>query len=451
MQGTTLAIGILGAILVLSLSPGRALAAYFAVLVWYPDYLRVSIGTIDISVGRIVVAVLLLRCLFNGRLRGKFVWSRLDTWVAFSMAVYVGMYFITRPLTGLVIENRGGFLVDTSFSYFAARLILTDKKALTSFIKAVSIVLAGLAVLGAIESYTHWQPFLPLRRFRPWDTIVDAQLVEARIRFGLARAAGPFSHSIMFGSCFVMFLPLIWTLRRQRGYWGTLAYPLSMMAVLGALSSMSSGPWGMLIVVIVCMVMERYRHRAKSVLVLFMLMCILVGIVSNRPFYHVLLELSNLGKGDWYQRAKLIDSGIKTIDEWWLAGYGGKDPGWGAAVGEAVTDCNNEFLLKGAQYGMLGVIALTGTLVMAYRGLDRAFKEKEDKELRSLYWAMGCALAGIVVIWQGVSFFGTPVAFFYCLLGMIGSSFALTRQTAARAERIRSVGNSDFMPMHGKA
>jgi hypothetical protein len=448
MQGTTLVIGILGSILVLLLRPAYALAAYFSVLVWYPDYLRVSLGTIDISAGRIVVTVLLLRCLLDDRLRRKFVWSRLDTWVALSMLVYVVMYCITRP-SQESLENRSGFLMDTWFVYLTARLIVTDKTALTSFVKGVGVVLGALAVLGAIEAYSHWQPFLPLRRFRPWDTIVDAQEIEARIRFGLARAVGPFSHSIMFGACFVMFLPLIWALRRQRGNWASLAKLLSAMAVLGALSSMSSGPWGMLIVVILCMAMETYRHRAKGVLALFVLMCILVGIVSNRPFYHVLLELSNLGKGDWYQRAKLIDSGIKTIDEWWLAGYGGKDPGWGAAVGEAVTDCNNEFLLKGVQNGMLGVIALVATLAMAFRGLVRAFKETTDKELRSLYWAMGCALVGVIVIWQGVSFFGTPTALFYCLLGTIGSSIRLAKYVEPHGRTLQIASSNIPVLMYG--
>ena len=432
--------------MVLLLRPGYALAAYFAVLVWYPDYLRVSIGTLDISAGRIVITILLLRCLFNDRLRSKFVWSPLDTWVALSMVVYVVMFCLTRP--GMEsVENRGGFLMDTWLVYLAARLCITDRKAALSTVKLVAVVLVPLAVFGVVEATTGWQLFMGLRQYCPWRT----EFPTYDARWGLTRAWGPSSHPIMFGSCFVMFLPLIWALRRQRGNWASLAKWLSAIAIIGALSSMSSGPWGMLMVVILCMALERYSHRLKTILALFVIMFVLLGIVSNRPFYHVLLEFGNLGKGAWYQRAKLIDVGIERIDEWWLAGYGGKDPGWGPATGMSFTDCNNEFLLKGVQYGMLGVIALAGTLAMAFRGLVRAFKETPDKELRSLYWAMGCALVGVVVIWQGVSFFGQPVALFYCLLGMIGSSFALTRQTAAPAERIRSVGNSDFMPMYGKA
>jgi O-antigen ligase len=108
-----------------------------------------------------------------------------------------------------------------------------------------------------------------------------------------------------------------------------------------------------------------------------------------------------------------------------LAGYGGKDPGWGEAIGKSVTDLNNEFLLAGVQYGILGLIALCVVLVAAFRGLVRAFRETTDEELHSLYWAMGSVLVGVIAIWQGVGFFGQMTTLFYSILGVIGASFSL--------------------------
>jgi len=442
MQGTTLAIGILGSILVLSLRPAYALAAYISALVWYPDYLRVSIGTIDISVGRIVVAALLLRCLCNSRMVRKFVWSRLDTWVTLSMVVYVGMYCLTNPSLQMALENRGGFLIDNWFSYIAARLILTDKGTLTSFVKVTGVVLAALAIFGVIEAYTHWQPFLPLRRFRPWRTH-SGEFV-ARIRWGLARAAGPFSHSIMFGACFAMFLPLIWTLRYQRGYWGKLAYPLSAMAIVGAFSSMSSGSWVMLIAVIFCLVMEKYKHWTKPLFIAMLGWCVVVGIISNRPFYHVLYARANLGSGDWYQRVKLIDSAIEDFGEWWLAGYGGRDPGWGARY-EGPTDTNNEFIKAGIHYGLLGIIALCAVLAAAFRGLIRADRQTADIESKSLYWSLGSALVGVIVVWQGVSFFGQMPMLFYTILGMVGSSLSFAKCATCSSGRALRTRDTDLV------
>ena len=60
MQGVTLTVAIIAAILVLSLRPAYALAAFVASLLYYPYYLTVTIGTVDILVGRVVVSVLLM-------------------------------------------------------------------------------------------------------------------------------------------------------------------------------------------------------------------------------------------------------------------------------------------------------------------------------------------------------------------------------------------------------
>jgi hypothetical protein len=441
MQGTTLAVALIGSILVLLLRPGYALAAYIAALVWYPDYLRITIGTLDISAGRIIVTVLLLRCLCNSKLRRNFVWSRLDTWVTLSMVVYVGVYCITQP-SSVAIENRGGFLMDTWLAYITVRLIVTDKATLISFIKAASIPLAALAILGVVESVTHWKPFAPLFRFCPWRTLSGE--VEGQLRWGLTRATGPFSHSIMFGNCFVMFLPLIWSLRHQRGYWRTLAYVFSGTAIVGALISMSSGPWVAVIVVVFCLTIERYKRWVKLILITLVLACILIQVVSNRPFYRVLADRLNFVGGDWWQRADLIDAAIEDFGQWWLAGYGGKDPGWGSRVGEDVTDVNNEFILKGVQYGILGIIVLCGVLVVAFRGLVHADRQTTDVKLKSMYWSLGSSLVGVITAWQGVNFFGQMNALFYSILGIIGSSFAFAKRDEGSQHRLLDTGNTKY-------
>jgi len=411
MQGVTLTVALVGSVLVLLLRPPYALAAYIAGLIWYPDYLRITIGTLDISAGRIVVTVLLLRCLCSDEIRKNFRWSRLDTLVALSMVVYVGVYCLANPLLSMAFENRAGFLMDTWLAYMAARFIVTDKETLTSFMKVTAVVLVALAILGVAESATGRFFFLGLKRFRPWRTpLGDETIVKAR--WGLGRANGPFSHSIMFGGCFVMFLPLVWALRHHRGYWGKLAYPFSVTAIIGALSSMSSGPWSMLIVTVFCLALEKYKRWAKVVLASFVMLCFVVGAISNRPFYHVLYSYADIVGGDWYQRVKLIDSAIQDFGKWWLAGSGGKDPGWGARY-NAPTDTNNEFIKAGIQYGLLGIITLCAVLAEAFRGLIRASRQTENMELKSLYWAMGCTLAGVIVLWQGVSFFGQMPSIFY--------------------------------------
>jgi len=418
MQSVTLTFALVFSLLVITLRPKYALVAYITSLLWYPSFLAVSIGTIDILVGRIVVTVLLVRCLCNDEIRSKFVWCRLDKLVALSMVVYVSTYFVTvqMPLASL-IENRGAFVLDTWCAYLAARFIVTDRAKLISILKWVSIVLVPLAILGVIESVFGWQPFTSLRRFTPW---FDGRPYVAAQRLGFTRAIGPFSHAILFGGGFAMFLPLIYYLRYEKGEWRFWAYLLSAVALLGGLSSMSSGPWVMVFVAISCLIMERYRRRLKLFFMLGVLACIMVGVVSNRPFYHVIASWANPLGGAGYHRAKLIDLAIEHFDEWWMVGYGEKDPGWGPALGVARTDVTNEFILNGVKYGILGIIVLLLVLAAAFRGIISTYMKVPQPANKSLCWAFGSMLFSVVVTWMSVSFFGQLSCLFYCVLGMIG-------------------------------
>jgi len=416
MSGLTLGIGIVVSLLALVLRPAYAFFLYLATLLLYPNYLVVNIGTLDISAVRIMVSVLLLRCLCNKQIKSSFTWSRLDTVVTFSIVVYIAMFFITRPFS-VALENRSGFLMDIWFAYLIARFCVTDQKGFSTVVKCIGILLVPLAILGVVEAITDWQPFLPLTQYCPWQP--EIRLTDPRT--GLNRAIGPFGHPIMFGACFAMFLPLIYSMRHQKN-WHTLAYILSGAAIMGSLSSMSSGPIMMAIVAIFYMALERHKHLVSPLLILLVISCVGTGIISNRPFYHVLLSRLNPIGGSWWHRAKLIDLAIEDVGQWWLVGYGGRDPGWGQFLGSSHTDVTNQYILHGVQYGMLGVVALCLVLVFAFKELIRLHNSTPDSQIKSLAWALGGSLFGVVVVFMSVSFFGQMQSLFYCLLGIIGSA-----------------------------
>jgi len=335
------------------------------------------------------------------------------------MVVYVGAYLITQvnPVEQ-TLEGRAGFLMDTWCAYLAARFIVTDRSKLITIIKCISVALVPLAILGVIESFTGWQPFAPLWRFSPWFR-GGRYISEGRC--GLARAVGPFSHAILFGGVFAMFLPLIYYLHREKGDWKSFSYIILIVAMLGALSSMSSGPWVMVIIVIFCLVMEKHRKLIKPMFMFFVFSCIVIGIASNRPFYHVIASWANpLGGAGWH-RAKLIDLAIENFNDWWMVGYGEKDPGWGRFLGMGRTDVTNEYILNGVRYGILGVIAICAVLIESFRGLISTYRKLRYPALKSLCWAFGSLLFSVAIAWMSVSFFGQLSTLVYCSIGMIGS------------------------------
>lgn len=424
MENLTLLFAVVFCGLVLVLKPVNALGVYFASLVWYPNYLMVSIGTIDISLGRFVVAVLLLRCLIDPRITlHRPSWCRLDTFVVLSMAAYTIPIFLTHPLEQAV-ENRAGFLMDTFLAYCVVRFIVTDYSKLVKIIKIVAIILVPLAVIGLIEATTGIRPFGVLLE----RSHMFSYLSNYGERWGLYRAFGPFSHSILFGCTFGLFFPLIYYLRNETGSWRYYALILSGTAIVGAMSSMSSGPWVMMGVVIVCLAMERFKKWLKSVIIFMIISVILVEIISNRPFYHVIASYANPLGGSGWHRAKLIDLAIEHVNEWWLLGYGTEDPGWGETLGMEKTDITNEFIFAAVRYGIWGLAALCAVLTVAFRHMIRVYKRTPYKPIKSLAWAFGSMLVAVIVCWMSVSFFGQLMPLFYSMLGLLGSFYAFSER-----------------------
>ena len=419
MTGPILVIGIFASILVIVLKPKYALVVYLAIVIWFPDYLRLSIGTIDISCSRIVGTVLLARCLFDNRLRTKFKWSLLDKAVLLNLFVFVAVTLITQP-TWATIENRSGFLMDTLFAYMIARYIVTDKEKLITVIKCTSIILVPLAILGVMEAITGWQPFVPLRRFKPWNTNTDVVVTNVGSRWGFTRATGPFGHPILLGGGFAMFLPLIYTLRYEKNVWKTFVYVLSAIMIAGALSSMSSGPWVMIAVVVFCLFMENHKTWVKPLLQFSIISIIGIQLISNRSFYHVIFSYISLIGGTGYHRARLIDAAIRDFGKWWLAGYGGKDPGWG--LGVSWSDITNEYIMSGVKYGLAGVIVICYVLYASFKSLRAAYRKEVDPYLKSIYWSLGSLLTAVSIVWMSVSFFGQLTIILYICLGIIGSA-----------------------------
>jgi len=420
MQAVTLSIAVAASLLVLVLRPAKAFAIYITVLLWYPTYLVVRFGPLDISAVRIVVFVLLMRCLLDPSIRKDFKWSRLDSWVTCGIIVGVVVPVIASSIPAMrTLENRLGRLPDTYFAYLAARFCLTGHRATMTAIKGVAVAVVPLAVVGMVESYTGWQSFNVLKAYCPWHHAVEPEL---NPRSGFYRAVGPFNHSIAYGVSLATLVPLIYCLRYEKDRWGKFWYLFLTVVVLGVLSSMSSGPLTMLGAVILCLALERFKYLTKPLLIAFAFSCVVVQIASNRSFYRVFVSYVNpLGGAGWH-RAKIIDLAIEHFDEWWLLGYGGRDPGWGASLGMTWTDITNHYVVTGVENGLLGIIAICGMLATALYMIIRLYRSEHDHARRSCYWAFGSSVVAMAIAFNAVLFSGQAGTLFYCTLGFVASS-----------------------------
>lgn len=432
MQAVTLTIAIAASLLVLVLRPARAFAVYVMALLFYPTYLVIQLGPLDISAVRIIITALLLRCLANPKLRQGFKWCALDSWVAFGAIIAIAIPLLAWQIPAMkALENRSGHLMDTFFAYLAARFCISDRVSLMTAVKWVAVGFAGLALVGVAESVTGWQSYNMLKVYCPWQSVSDPEL---NLRSGFYRAIGPFPHSITFGASFVIILPAVYCLRHERG-WRMLSYCLSAVVVVGAVSSMSSGPWMMVIMITECLILEHYKYLVKPLVLFFIFSCIVVEIISNRSFYDVMVAYSNPIGGSGWHRSRLIHLAIDHFDEWWLVGYGARDPGWGESLGMTWTDVTNHYLIAGIEYGLVGVIAVCGALATAIYMLVRLHNSVSDPVLRSWHWALGSTIVVLAIAFNSIQFSGQAGSLVYCVLGLIGSSPAIAQASAFSKRR----------------
>lgn len=433
MEGLTALVAVVGVLGVLMLGPRRGVMVFLAVALLYPDFMRLTVGTVELNPHRIMLAVLLAMCLVTSSIRQRFHWNRLDTAVTAATLVYAATLFFTTP-PDRWLQNRGGDTVDTLFVYLVFRMVVADRATLVAMVKVIGVLLIPLAALGVAEAVWGWSPYLTLANYSKYVSHNPTY----EVRHGFNRAGGPWVSSIMFGLMFASFIPLVRQLRYEAPPWRKLCYVLCAIAATGLLSTMSSGPYMMLMIVTFCLWLEGRKRLVRPILIVGMAGCLLVEVVSNRHFYDVVADLVAMDSGNAWYRSQLMRMAIQDLPNYWLVGYGFADPGWGMVIDERGTDGCNDYVAHAAAYGLPGLLAFAGILATAMYTTVKAHSGTADPWLRSYAWALGSVMVGLMLAYFTVSPFKIMITVFYMLLGLQGalSAFSAARVAPTR-RRIR--------------
>jgi hypothetical protein len=460
MEGITLCVGLVAAALVLLLTPRNGLLIYLVTLLCYPSYLRIIVSGCDISTGRLVITALLIRCLLDKQLRQSFRWITLDTLIIIADAVY--MLVLCCALGESFVDGiklRSGTMIDTTFAYFAVRFIINNRNILANVITQVNIILIIMAFLGVFETITTISPYKGLMKYKTikyggyddrslmFSIFADQDIIVGHGgegRFGFFRAQGPHEHPIIFGASFAVLLPLCWKLFYHTR-WRPLRIPVCGAIFIGGVSSMSSTPFTGLFAVLAGLAFERLERWVKHFIVLAVLMCCFVEFYSAKShFYYILIgKMAFLG-GDAFYRANLIDAAVKHLPEYWLAGYGFRDPGWGPEIyGTQYTDvCVNAVYLV-VMYGVFGLLAYLAIIYNLLSSLWRRYRKSAEKIDRDICWALIASVLVTLTLDIGVTPFGVLPSLYSIIFGISGSVISpyFNKQYAAIAAHNMLVAN----------
>jgi len=433
MEAITLGIAAIAVLLILLVPPRWGLIVYLVTLLCYPDYLRIIVFGCTVSTGRLIVTALLVRCLLDEQLRQGFRWTKLDTLIIAADAVYMlTLSYAAADAFVAAIKYQSGAMLDTTFAYFSARLIINNRAVLIHFVKVAAAVLVIMAFLGAFEAVTTISPYKGLLKYRfhaglsPGDNkFADQEVMVGHgheERLGFFRAQGPHGHPIIFGASFALLLPLVWKLF-YRTRWRHWRIPVCGAIVVGGASSVSSTPFTGLFAALAGLAFERFERWGKQLFVLFILSCVFLEFYTGRPhFYYVLLGRLSIQDGTGYFRGQLIDAAMKHLPEYWLAGYGLRDPGWGPEIsGVDYTDVCVHYVYLAVMYGIFGLLAYLAIVFKLLFSLWRKYRRSVETIDRNICWALIVSIAVTLTLDLGGTPFGVLPALYSIIFGIGGS------------------------------
>jgi len=406
----TIAVIALAGTAIMAMKPRQGLGLFLFVMMVYPRYMVVSLGTIDLPAHRVLALFLLVRAIMEPGLLASVRRNALDYLVVGLYGWGVLALLVTEGTE--VLENRGGAFMDMVLPYLAARVIVRDRQDIITAAKWAAIAVFPMAAVGVTESFTGWSPYAYLRANAAWQLNL-----EGTVRMGLYRANGP-AMSIIFGLLFVAVMSLLPALTKAGAAWRRAAYLSIAASIIGSLSSMSSGPYLGLVVFCFCAALIWKPSLVRPVLVLSLIGILAVEVGSNRHFYYQISRFTFNAGTAWY-RARLFEEAIKHLGEYWTFGYGFKDPGWGPSLDDRLTvDVCNHYVLLAVTYGAMAPALFTGILAAAVARMRKAYLTARDAVIRDTAWYVASAVIGFAFALWSVGLLSLMEGLFYTMIGV---------------------------------
>ena len=374
----------------------------------------IEIGPFTFTVLRILIAVGLVRIVVRReRLTGG--WNGLDSLIVM-WGLWLAAASVFHENISTTVVTHLGFVYNVWGIYFLLRFFCTSLDDFVPLCRAAALVLLPVALEMVYEQVAFHNLF----------SVLGGVPAIPDVRDGRIRATGPFAHSILAGTVGGVTLPLmmgVWRTHRMTACLGILT--CSTMVVASA----SSGPLMSSAVGVSAVCLWRFRGYTRAFRWSLVAAYFVLLLVMSRPPYYLIQRFELVGGSTGWYRARLIESSIEHIDEWWFAGTDYTRHWMQYNVTSANhTDITNHYLFLGVMGGLPLVMFHLGILAAAFsfigRGLIKGGDSSRPIEQQFMLWAFGSALVAHVVTNISVSYFDQSFLFLYLVLAAVGSSLA---------------------------
>ena len=367
---------------------------------------RFAFFSIDFHFQRAIAVVILIRILFMGEIQGiklrnidYAVFVGAFCTVVFSGIGQNGVYFV--PILGRTLDGISIYLI--------ARAYVRNLDDLRTVLLGAAIVAVPVMIGFIIEKST---------RYNIFSTFGGVPEITA-IRDGKLRAQGAFTHPIIAGVFWVVFMGMFFgvllaKIRTIRdfiiGWIGTIS------AALAALMTASSTPIAGLLIVLVgwCTFPLRAHLRAIRWTILFV--AVFLHVLSRNGIHALLFtKISFITASTGHWRYMLIDGMIDSFSQWALIGK--RD----ANFNYAFRDITNDYIATALHGGVITLVLKIAAIAFAFAAIGRVIRAAQNRADLLLAYGLGVGLLTVILSMLSVSMFLQGEIPVYLTLGMAAS------------------------------
>lgn len=380
----------------------RVLIYSFAILT-FPLVYQIQLGQASLSPIRILTLVVLARSLGSNP---NFKLTRNDILIfILSVLLMIGGFLNNDPSAGPIFT--AGMILQLFGTYFAFRLLLRDKDHLHHAIKGIlfGVVTITACMFGEVL----------LKKNLIYELFGFQKTVG--IRDGKLRAQGPFLHPILAGTAIAMAIPLFHTLKEKNRYLYIIGLICSILAV--GLSA-SSGPMLALLLCLIAVYLFKHTHFLKPIKWAFVAIYLLLEVAYTGPAYFQITRLDFTGSSTGWYRARLLQSSMEHLNEWWLHGTGYTRHWMPTGLSQYAhhSDITNYFLHFGVLGGLGSTLIVVALVVLSVRDLTKNQTEEAQPK-----WGLASMIIVFSIIAFSVSFFDQSSFLFWLPIAAASSLY----------------------------
>lgn len=388
---------------------------------------RVAIAGLDFNGIRLLILAGWLRVILRGETRG-FQWRALDT-LFLIWTISSTVFFAMNAGASGIVNRLGSHVYEQFGAYLLVRVLVRDWDDVIAPIKAMMVLAFPSMAFFLLEWSTGRNIF---SIFGGVPEITD-------LRQGRLRCQGPFTHPIIAGCAWAVWLPLfsgLWFWNRNQRWLVVMATAAACLVIISSASStpvftaMSAG-----VAVALYLVRRHIRMIRWSTLAL------LVGLhfVMKAPVWHLLSRISAVGGSTGYHRYLLIDNFIRRAGEWFMKGTTST-----AHWGFGQRDVTNHFILQGVTGGIVTFLLFCAKIYYAFKYVGQTLRVvSEDPARRLLVWCIGAAIFTHLTAFIGVSYFGQLNLIWAIHLGIVGAMYQFEVVAAREEEDVYDDGEEE--------